>query len=860
MSDTADLEAFAAAVEVASGRNGPLRVDVTPASVTAVPGEGVSFAVEVTNTADVIRSFTVAVLGLDETLVLVDQPAVVLFPDERRTVTVTVHPPEGYPAGVHHLAVEVTDGTEESERDRAAIVDVAVRVPARPRLEVRAEPGTVFTGRRATFTGRISNVGNCTADVELGAADPENKVAAVFTPPVVLVPPGQDAVVRFDVTGKRPWMGAPLVRRLTVTARHRDSDGEVTASDVTTVSMVQRPRLGRRLFALAGLLMTVSVLGLVFTASFKKVADATKANEALLKQSLGADVTAPSGVQPAGVAGSVLSATGAGIEGVAVELFDVARGGQAPVRAAVTDASGAFRVSGIAPAVYRVRVTAAGFGALWLGDTDAFAEATDVEVEAAAVVEGLVVKLVGRPAALAGKVIGEDLTGVTVTVRLPADGSSAEAVVKTVAVGGDGAFALADLPAPATYEIVAVSPTAQSERRTLVLGAGTRQEALTLLLQPGSGLVAGRVVDAAGAAISGATVTLTEGTAVRTTLTLSGAGDTAGRFEVRNLRTPGTYSLTVEAAGYVRESRTIALGATEQRADVTIPLLAATGTLGGTVVDAAGNPIGGVSVTIVAGDVQRTTQTLSVVNPLSAGVVGSWRVEGLPVPGAFTVTFSGPNLAGQTLALELTATQPTRLDSRVTLASSVATVRGLVRELDAPADPPTCNPDDAVVTDCPGRLAGVSVTLASTALTLRTLTADIPTGAYRFDNVAPGTYTLTFARVGSSPQTLSVELRAGDDREIGTIALERQAGIAGTVTANGVGLPNVGVRIYRIGTYPNVVAATAVTDARGRFQVVGLDAPETYVIEFQVPAGGPVRVSRTLFLRPGESGVVDVAL
>ena len=36
-------------------------------------------------------------------------------------------------------------------------------------------------------------------------------------------------------------------------------------------------------------------------------------------------------------------------------------------------------------------------------------------------------------------------------------------------------------------------------------------------------------------------------------------------------------------------------------------------------------------------------------------------------------------------------------------------------------------------------------------------------------------------------------------------------------------------------------------------QMLGVDAPETYVVEFRVPAGGPVAESRTVFLPAGET-------
>jgi hypothetical protein len=196
----------------------------------------------------------------------------------------------------------------------------------------------------------------------------------------------------------------------------------------------------------------------------------------------------------------------------------------------------------------------------------------------------------------------------------------------------------------------------------------------------------------------------------------------------------------------------------------------------------------------------------------------------------------------------------------VRLTTAVGSVRGLVRELGSPPDTGECNPDDGATGDCPGRLAGVTVMLSSSSLTRRTVTADVPTGAYRFDNVPPGAYTLTFSRAGSTPQTMFVELAAGEDRQMPDVYLEPQARITGQVTSNGLPVPLVEIRIYKLSQYPAVPVMTAITDPTGHYDVIGLDAPETYVVEFRYPLGGPVVASQQVFLRPGQSGVANMTL
>lgn len=841
--------------QTATGRGGPVRVDVTPSRVELVSGHGEA-VVEITNTDEVIRQLAVSVLGVDAGYALADSPVVALFPDERATVTLSFDLPEEFPAGDHVVGIEISDLTDPIP---PAIVEIAVVVAARPRLQVRAEPGNVMVGKKASYNATVENRGNGTAYVSLSSTDPERLTTGTFTPAVLVLPPGQSGVARLEVSGKRPLMGAPAVRVVTVHAVDSDDPNDPLAvRDEAVVSMVQRPRLSRRLFALAGLLMTATVLALTFTVSFKRVATATKAQEALLKQSLGVDAPAAA-TNPGSVSGAVSSSTGEGIDGVALALYDVDKGPNDPVRAAVTQDGGTFAFAGLGAGTYRLKIAAAGFGDIWYPEAAGYDEAQDLAVEEGKALSDLAVVLAGRPASVAGHVVGDDLKGVLVSARLPASADGPGAVVRSLAVAADGAFLLADLPAPATYEVVAEGPAMASDVRTVSLATGAAVDDLSLLLRKGDGVVAGVVSAQDGTAVSGATVTITDGKQAAVTTTLSGGSDTAGHFEIRDLRTPGTYSLSVEVPGYKTESQTLVLDAGGARRDLTLTLVPATGAMSGIVRDGAAAALGGVTVTVTGGDMKRVTSTLSVVNDQSPGGVGTWSITGLPVPGTYTVSFTGTDLVSQALAVELTTTQPARTDVDVTLVPSVATVRGIVRELESDPDGPGCRPDDSAVDDCPGRLAGVTVTLGSSTTSRTTITADIITGAFRFDRIPPGAYTLTFSRVGSSPQTLFVELRAGDDRVIDDVYLERQARIEGQVTTtDGNGLPNVGVRIYRLGQYPNVVAATTVTDASGNFTVVGLDAPETYVIEYQVPAGGPVRSSRQIFLRPGQIGVASV--
>ena len=92
-----------------TGRTGPVRIDLSSATVKVSPGLDATLSVEITNNDTVIHSLRVPVLGLDQQWVSIPDCDVALFPSERREVTVTFRLPDNFPSGVRHAAVEVRD-------------------------------------------------------------------------------------------------------------------------------------------------------------------------------------------------------------------------------------------------------------------------------------------------------------------------------------------------------------------------------------------------------------------------------------------------------------------------------------------------------------------------------------------------------------------------------------------------------------------------------------------------------------------------------------------------------------------------------------------------------------------------------
>ncbi|WP_052666311.1 carboxypeptidase-like regulatory domain-containing protein [Nitriliruptor alkaliphilus] len=813
-----------------SGGNDRVRADIDAAEVFVTRGEAAVVQVEVTNVDRIIRSFQVGVLGLDPDWIEVGDTVLDLFPGERRDVLVAFTLPEAFPSGRRSVAIEVSEPTAED--DAAVLLAFDLVVTPLEGLTLKVEPEAITIGRDGSVLLHPASTGNTIADVSFTAVDPERLTTTIFEPPAVRLLPGEQGVTRATITGQRPWFGVPAVRLVTFTA----AAGAVSVDAVAVV--MQRPRIGRRLLTFLGLLAVMSLFAFVILQAFGSVADRAAASEKLLAQGFGSHDTARA--TSAGISGRVTSTTAGGVDGAAVALFDAASP-TLPIRSTVTDAGGRYRFGSLAEGSYLLRVDVAGFGERWYPEGESVAEAEPVDITSGtASPDDIDITLVGRPGSVAGTVLGEDVTGATVAVEIPGasiEGSDLEpaaAVVASVELDATGRFVLEDLPTPATYDLLVSKPGFATDASTVALQAGEQRDGLEVLLRRGDGRITGTVVDTSGEPLPNVSISATDGVTTTPTRTLSSGAD-RGSFELRDLPTPGTYTLTVTAEGYFDHSVTVPLDAEERVLGLQVVLTSGRGSLTGRVTDPEGRGLGGVDITIVGADVESQTTSLS------ADEVGTWFVDDLPVPGTYTVTFARRGMTTQALSVELVpGPAATRSGVDAVLAPATASVHGMV-------------------TDPAGEaLSGVVIVLHDGELERRTISSDVPPGRYRLDEVPPGVYTITFSRPGSRPQTQLVDLRGGDVREV-SVVLEHQARLRGTVTSGQGATPEsgVGVLVYKQAEYPQTVVAQTVTAADGTYEIIGLEAPETYVVEFRIPAGGPIAGSETRFVQAGATITVD---
>jgi hypothetical protein len=807
-----------------------VRLEVAPAEVAVVHGQPTIVVAQVFNTDDVINAYGVRVFGVDPTWVKVDHDRLSLFPGTPGTITLLIDVPRDYPAGELRVGIEVTPLVEPERRQ---VGESILLVPARKKGTIAIDPMTQAGGSRAAFTVTLGNEGNAPLSLTLGCTDPEDKVKVEFSPPVVELEPQQQVIVRARAKGRRPIMGNPAPRMLTVSASGSDAPVE------TFGSFIQRPLLGRGLISLFGLLMAVTIFAFVLTNTLGRVVDVAKVDQRILERAVNGDVGDRIGPANGGTAAGTVTlfTSGEPVSGVTVELF-TGDDPTKPLSSAATASDGTFRLQGLDQGVYKLRFRGANFVEIWFGGGLTFEEAKEIEVVLGEVTGGLDMALGGVPGSITGKVIGTDPADAVVQLRLPVQGAGVEgAQVAEVLAGGDGTFVLEKVPAPASYDLVVSKEGFASERRRVNIAGAEQMEGVEIVLRKGDGLINGVVRDADGP-LGGVAITASNATTETSTITLTGG--TVGSYALRNLPTPGTYTLTFAKDGYATENLTVNLAQGEQLQGADVQLNKGTGSIAGTVTR-GGTPVGGVRISVGVGDETIVTESLSV------GEVGTYLLTGLPVPGTYTVTFSGSGLATQVRSVDLDPRQTanlTGLDAALTAAT--AQVRGTVKE--------TLVKDDG--SKEVAAAADVTVTLTAGDLVWTTRSADAPkTGEYLLRDVKPGTYTLTFTRVGSEPRSVLVNLAAGEIRSV-DVTLEPRAYVTGVVKfKNGTSdtpLRGAFVVAYRVAEFPGTPAAQAVTNDKGEYKLTNLAAPETYIIGFRPPDGAVAKASQQLTLQAGQ--------
>ena len=785
-----------------------------PHNVEVAPGEGGFVSVAITNTSKVIDSYQVQVFGLDPAWVQITPPTLSLFPGDTGNVDVAVTLPADYPSSKRMISLNVVSNDDPTAFN---LSNIELLVSPQAQTSIVIDPTMVTGGRTATFGIVVTNDGNAVAQARGFAVDPEDLAGFTFDPPSVVIPPGRSQVIRVTAKGGRAWFGQMRARTFTLGVDSSLAGSTAMLLEEQRVESVgtflQRPRIGRWMLSLIGLLTAAAVFAAVLNRTFDRVVDEAGVADELIDAALENDEPGGAVVptDPGTLSGTLGAATGAqGLAGVQVELF-LPGDTTTPVASGVTDEQGAFSLSNLAAGTYKLRLSGAGLDPIWYPAGEVPAEGQDIVVGKG---EGATLEPVtvgGIPVEVAGTVDAEDpsdLSGVTISLvargQVDPDGT---ALVSTVDVSPDGTFSLEGVPSPGVYQLLVEKPGFATDRRDVVVEPGEDIADIEVSLRPGNGIVSGSVTGPDGSPLGGVMISATDGTTTVETVSLTDGA--AGTFRVRNLPTPGQYTVTVSKDGYIDETRTVALAEGQLVGNFNARLVPAIGSITGRST-VGGTPEQGLQVTLTGGEVTRTTAVVS-----QGAAAGTYGFDELPAPGTYTLTFTGENVIPQVRVVELNPFQGNQdiggID--VSLSPERTVVRGTVRDTDGSLEP------------------GADVVLSDGTNTFRFLTADDPPGEFEFSDVAPGAYTLTASRTGTDPVVQLVNVSPTSGAPVVDLRLGTQASLSGRVDGFDPTTRTLTLRLFKPEQFPGGQPdATTSTDAGGNYTFTSLSAPTTYVI------------------------------
>jgi hypothetical protein len=249
---------------------------------------------------------------------------------------------------------------------------------------------------------------------------------------------------------------------------------------------------------------------------------------------------------------------------------------------------------------------------------------------------------------------------------------------------------------------------------------------------------------------------------------------TSGAFQFGALETPGTYQVSIARPGFDTQLFEVELGGGQQTVLDTANLSAADGSIRGVAVDGDGAPLGGVTVTLRSGAIERVVTTPTV------GAKGAFTIDRLETPNTYVLTFTLPGYSSATIVLNLAGGQsPPPITAQ--LVGGAGSIEGIVSSGGVP-------------------LGGVSVLVQGKGLELQTATLTAGTGptgkgSYSLSGLSvPGVYAVTFSKAGYQSTTINaVFTSAGRQSGLNAVLAPATSTVSGVVSLGAV--PKAGLTV-----------------------------------------------------------------
>ena len=506
------------------------------------------------------------------------------------------------------------------------------------------------------------------------------------------------------------------------------------------------------------------------------------------------------------------SDTGHPVAGVVVKLFPPSSSDPNPVATATTDAAGSYTVADIAAGTYVIQFDAANtdYRSIWWQQAATKDAAKSVLVAT-----------------------GDQLTGYDATLQLGAKISGTIRNADGAAV--QGAWVCTN----ANYSWAALCASSDSSGHYLIRGVPAGQYSLVVTA---SGYVAtyyGDVTNSSNretfsvpesAELTGRDVVISRGSSISGTVTdelgapvasiqvcASGAGygcattGTTGTFTIGALQA-GYYSVSASRAGFATARASIILGEKEARTGVNLVLV----------------PAGEVTGSVTLADFTGTGRWVYVV---LVDLDGNYVTEGSYYTSTGTIDYDLQQVAAGSYDVRFESSGYTmqwydgaadRADATSVTVAKGQTTPGIDATLEPSATPVASATVHGVITDDTGApLAGVQVELSYDG-GYRYLTTGAD-GSFGLDVPAGWVSVWVPSANGRLSYSDSLTVEEGEDRDLGTLVVAREAVLTGRVLGGTDGrtpLSGVSVQLYSTGNY-SIQSTTTASD--GSYRLAGLD-------------------------------------